>query len=429
MATATTLGRQWPALSEHKQLRFFTIFLLYVAQGLPIGFFQFAIPAWLAASGASAASVGLVVSAASLPWSLKLINGFVMDRWAYLPMGRRRAWLIGAQVGIVATMMSLALVGAVPEEAGLLAAFAFTANLFTTFQDVAIDGMAIDLIPDAERGRANGFMFGGQALGIAVGTAGAGLALAASGMTAAALLTGTIVAALLLLTLLLRERPGERLMPWSEGSPSDHALALHAGAWKPVLLGVFRAMRPLPTLLYLAGAFFASSALGIFYGLAPLLGVRELGWSNDAISNLSSIGNLVGAAVAVLAVGLLADRLGARRMVIAFCSASAALALFMLVERDLWSLPIFFIVFVVGYLLVDTAIRTCSCAIAMRLCDPSVGCAQFSLFMAAANLGISVGGAMLGTLEGWGGLSAMMTGMVAVNLIAILCFSLARVGR
>lgn len=32
-------------LSEHQLLRFVTIFLLYVAQGLPLGLFDFALPA------------------------------------------------------------------------------------------------------------------------------------------------------------------------------------------------------------------------------------------------------------------------------------------------------------------------------------------------------------------------------------------------
>src|SRR5688500_7030383 len=101
MASIVKAPAGWPALSEDRYLRFSVIFLLYVAQGLPIGLFQFAIPAWMAARGSSAADVGYVLSAGLLPWSLKLINGFVMDRFAFLAMGRRRAWLIGAQCLIV----------------------------------------------------------------------------------------------------------------------------------------------------------------------------------------------------------------------------------------------------------------------------------------------------------------------------------------
>jgi PAT family beta-lactamase induction signal transducer AmpG len=195
LTSAIRPNAPFPALSEHRQLRFATIFLLYVAQGLPFGFFQFAVPAWLAANGASAAQIGTVVGASVLPWSLKLVHGFIMDRWAYLPMGRRRAWVIIAQLMIIVSLLALAVAAPEPQDILLLAALGFLANLFTTVQDVAIDGMAIDLIPDAERGRCNGLMFGGQALGIGVGTSLGGATLASSGTTLAALMVAPVVAA------------------------------------------------------------------------------------------------------------------------------------------------------------------------------------------------------------------------------------------
>jgi len=46
--------RRW-ILAENRRLRLFTLFILYVAQGVPLGLFWFAIPAWMAANGADAA--------------------------------------------------------------------------------------------------------------------------------------------------------------------------------------------------------------------------------------------------------------------------------------------------------------------------------------------------------------------------------------
>jgi PAT family beta-lactamase induction signal transducer AmpG len=43
-----------------------------------------------------------------LPWSLKLINGPIMDRWSFLAMGRRRPWVLLAQAGMVATSVVMA---------------------------------------------------------------------------------------------------------------------------------------------------------------------------------------------------------------------------------------------------------------------------------------------------------------------------------
>ena len=55
-----TAADRW-ILGESRRLRLFTLFILYVAQGVPLGLFWFAIPAWMAANGASAADVGYVL--------------------------------------------------------------------------------------------------------------------------------------------------------------------------------------------------------------------------------------------------------------------------------------------------------------------------------------------------------------------------------
>lgn len=62
-------------LSENRTLRFVTLFLFYVAQGLPFGLIDFAIPAWLAQKGASAAQIGSILALAILPWTFKLAYG------------------------------------------------------------------------------------------------------------------------------------------------------------------------------------------------------------------------------------------------------------------------------------------------------------------------------------------------------------------
>ena len=75
---ATLIGGRGLILAQNRPLRLFTIFILYVAQGVPIGLFWFAIPTWMAANGAGATDVGYVLGFTSLPWTLKLVNGFIM---------------------------------------------------------------------------------------------------------------------------------------------------------------------------------------------------------------------------------------------------------------------------------------------------------------------------------------------------------------
>ncbi len=83
MVTAVLPGviaRPSLTLSEHRNLRFVMLFLLYVSQGLPFGLIDFALPAWLAQNGASAAAIGGVLAMIILPWTFKLGYAFIMDR-------------------------------------------------------------------------------------------------------------------------------------------------------------------------------------------------------------------------------------------------------------------------------------------------------------------------------------------------------------
>src|SRR5690606_19414013 len=134
-----------------------------------------------AANGASAADVGFVLGLTALPWSLKLVNGFIMDRYTLLAMGRRRIWLIGAQLTMVLLFLVCALAAPDVKDIVLLGVIGFAVNAATTFQDVAVDGLAVDIMEEEERARASGMMFGGQAIGMSLSTALSGAAIAAYG--------------------------------------------------------------------------------------------------------------------------------------------------------------------------------------------------------------------------------------------------------
>jgi PAT family beta-lactamase induction signal transducer AmpG len=67
----------------------------------------------------------------------------------------------------------------------LLTWVAFAVNVFSSVQDVAVDGMAIDVLPAEERGRANAFMAFGQVAGYSASAALCALALVAFGIKGA----------------------------------------------------------------------------------------------------------------------------------------------------------------------------------------------------------------------------------------------------
>lgn len=215
------LARSAPSpfsLSEHRTLRFVMLFLLYVAQGLPLGLFQVALPAWLAQNGASAGAIGAVLAMTLLPWTLKLFYCFLVDRYAFLAMGRRRPWIIASQLGIVAGLLAMAMVNPAIEQASLIAAFAFAINLASSMQDVAVDGLAVDVLPPEEIARASGFTFGGQAIGMSLSAGIGGYLIAYHGLPTALLALAAVTTAILVAITIVRERPGERLLPWTEGA-------------------------------------------------------------------------------------------------------------------------------------------------------------------------------------------------------------------
>lgn len=429
MATTVAVGRVWPPMADHRTLRFGMIFLLYIAQGVPLGLFFYAMPAWLSVNGAGAGAIGFVATMSSLPWTLKFFNGFLMDRFAFLAMGRRRAWLMGAQLMIILGLVAFALASPRPDQALLIGAFSFIVMTATTFQDVAIDGMAVDIVPDEERARANAFMFGGQSVGIAGGAAMTGQAIGTWGPTTAFLLVASVVAAIFMLIAFIREREGERLLPWTAGSASACNVAVQAKAWGPVFRHTFHSLSRRNSLLFGLALVLSGTTYGIYPALSSMMAAELHGWGEARIGNFQGIGNLVAAGIGILFGGVLADRLGPKRFGVGVLATTAAMAIAMIALQGRWSEPGLLISFMIGWVVFDVLKSVALLPIAMRLCDRTVGATQFAIYMALSNLGITFGSAMLPTLSALGGHVAMF-GFIALSFSLSIAFLLAaRVGR
>lgn len=417
------------ALSEHRNLRFFVLFLLYFAQGVPFGLIDFALPAWLAQNGASAAAIGGVLAMIILPWTFKLAYGFIMDRYAFLAMGRRRPWIIVGQTGLVAALVAMAIANPGVEQIGMIAAFAFFLGLSSAFQDVAVDGLAVDILPEDEIERVNGYMFGGQAVGTAGGAAVSGYLIAFHGLSAAALALAVIIAAILALVLIVRERPDERLLPWTEGTASQRNLDLHLGAFGPIVRDLFSAMFTRQTLILVPAFMSVTAAWGIFLGLGPLFAANILGWGKATYSGWGSQAFLIAGVAGGLLFGVAATRWGARRMFVVGALMAAAAAGAMLALQDQWADPAILIgaIFVFTTLTVLRAVTAGS--LAMRLCTPAVAATQFAVFMAILNLGRTLASGSLGWIDSLGGIPAMFAAMAVCSLIAATFAIAAKVGR
>ena len=194
-----------------------TLCSLYVAQGIPSGFISYTLIAYLAQQGFTAAEIGNMLFWVYLPWVFKFLWGPFVDNYHYLPMGRRRPWILGAQTGMVLTVVIIALVPGIESKIALLTGLLFFHNCFASLQDVAVDGLAVDVLSPEEFGKINGFMFGAKRFGTMVGGAGIGYFIGSLGIAGGLFLTVPMLLLIMCLPAFIRERPGEKLFPWTEG--------------------------------------------------------------------------------------------------------------------------------------------------------------------------------------------------------------------
>jgi PAT family beta-lactamase induction signal transducer AmpG len=146
-------------LADNRWLRLATLCLLYIAQGLPWGFTATTIPSYLGQRGLEAAAIGGALAMTTLPYSFKWIWGPLIDAFPIPRIGRRRPWIVFAQLMMAATILAMI---AIPDLTGDIQALAwmiFLHTIFNSMQDVAVDALAVDLLQDDERGRVNGMMY------------------------------------------------------------------------------------------------------------------------------------------------------------------------------------------------------------------------------------------------------------------------------
>lgn len=406
-----------PAFADHPKLRLLLGTLLYLAQGFPQGIFFFALPAWLIANEQSTEVVAMAVAAASLPWSFKFLAGLFMDRFSWLPMGRRRPWLVGSQTGIFAMLIVVAILNPLPSQTTMIIAIILTLSILSAVQDVALDALVVDLTPDEEMGRMNGFMFGGKVFGIAIGMAVTsyllehyGLATAMIGMAAFFIIPAGIGAS-------IRERQGEKLLPWTHGQRSPD-LVIKAENWVTILATTLRNLLKPQSLVVVA----VLLTYGIHQSLSDtsnsLFAIRQLGWTQSEFANFAAISNVVAGIFCIMFGGWAVDRFGAKR--ISFWSGIVAVPAmgWYLIDTTLWNDDRLFILWYAFKNIPYYLFYLANLVLAMRVTAQEVAATSFAVFMAVSTIGFTIAAAILPSLEDLGGYQAMFGASAALILVA-----------
>lgn len=266
---------------------------LYLSQGLPFGFFTQALPVLMRQQGVDLGTIGLA-NLLALPWALKFLWAPAIDR---IPGPRKRV-ILPLQVAAMVVMALLALGSSLP--LWVLAAAVFTTNTLAATQDIAADGLAVEVLPPEKRGLGNSIQVAGYRLGMILG---GGVMLIVFDKVGQLGTFGAAVAALALATLPLvffREPPR---VPGA--APAHRDALLHIWAARP---GAGRWL--LVLLIYKFGDAFGTGMVKPFL-VDKGFGLDDVGWM---LGVLGSAAGLTGAMIGGQAV----SRIGRRRALLLF---------------------------------------------------------------------------------------------------------------
>jgi PAT family beta-lactamase induction signal transducer AmpG len=416
-------------LTDRPLLRLFTLCILYVAQGIPYGFVSVTLAAYLAEQGMSVGEIGTLVAMGTLPWTFKWVWGPMIDRFGIPSMGRRRPWILLAQCGMIVTIATMALVPSMTESLVLIGWMVFAHNVFNSLQDVSVDALAVDLLREEERGRVSGFMYGAKYFGMFLGGAVLSRVLEYGGLPSVFFWQTMMLTGILLLPLLLRERAGERLLPWTRGSVQLKQSEQLSSSAMLLFRRLARAFSLRSTIF--AGIigltmFIASGALG---PVMQVLLLQDLGWDRVALTDIDGGYGVFLGIVGAVSGGILADVFGAKRIIaVGAVGLGMCYITFALMSPDVT--PVGWISWhsswaVTTYILTSTFFGTLVTAalfsMYMTVSWPIVAGTQFTAYMAILNLSTTTGQWLAGPIESLGIVTAfVLFGCFQIATVSLL---------
>ncbi len=416
-----------PPLSEHSFLRYFTFIVLYFSQGIPEGITIFAIPAWMAMNGKSAGEIATYGAVILIPFSLKILLAPIMERYTFLPMGRRRPWLLFGQLGIMCGLIGLSYVPDPLNNLTVLTIAVVCVHVFIMFQDIATDSLVIDIVPLVQQGKANSLMWGAKVVGTSSSLALGSWLINQYGFANAVFWMSFSLLCIMLVPLLLRERKGEKILPWSKGSTSPEAALLAVGSFGKLFssFGKVLLLRNLWVLIF--STFIIMAAVHYLRTLLPIFTIQQLGWNNVFYSNIYSTTNLVGGILGMVTGGLLIFRFGIIRMLQGVLFSAGLMVVFIAFSAAVWPNNNFVIVFIGLINLFTVLIYISILALSMQMCWKRISAMQFTFCMTIFNGALATGAALIGDLRdyfGWQGIFlifsiAVFSGMLLLRFVNV----------
>lgn len=171
MSAPTSFFRQ---LASTKML---IVFLLGFSSGLPLLLTSGTLKVWLARENVDLSLIGYF-GWVGLAYSLKFLWAPILDRFALSALGRRRSWMLAAQLALIAAIAAFALCDPSRSLTALATVALLTAILSAT-QDIAVDAYRREILSDEEMGLGASIYTYGYRVGMLV-SGGIGISLVGS---------------------------------------------------------------------------------------------------------------------------------------------------------------------------------------------------------------------------------------------------------
>ncbi len=370
-----------------KNGRLLAFSLLYLSEGIPFGFSAIALATHLRMSGVGLTEIGLFTASLYAPWGFKWAWAPLVDLIKFKRFGAKRTWIATAQAAMIGTL-GIVVFFDYSTNIQLLTTLIIIHNIFAATQDVAIDALAIKVLPENERGIANGFMFGSSYLGQAIGGSGALLIAGKFGFEFSfpfVLLALTLI--LVFVTLRLQE-PAEPITEKIQSGVSvfQEILRQMKLFLKELYLGFFKSgTGPLVGVAFSLLPF-GALALGLVLGSAIQV---DLGMDENQIAKLTMFGTVFAAAGCIIG-GWISDRVGHRKALGGWYVLTTIPTFFLArqfigVEGTAGvTIDLFFYVSI-AYSFASGLQQGTSTAVFMGLTSPAVAATQFTGYMALHN--------------------------------------------
>lgn len=346
----------------------------------------------------------------------------MMERYTYLPMGRRRPWLLFGQFGILCSIIALSFVPNPLDNLFVITAVVLCVHTFIMFQDIATDSLVIDVVPIEQQGKANSFMWGSKTVGVSVSLFTGSWLINKYGFSTGVLVMCVPVLLIMFVPLFLRERKGEKLLPWTKGQTSPDAALLAVDSWGKLFKSFKQVLLLGNTWLMLITVFITMSALHYVRTMLPIFTIQELGWNNVFYSKIFSTYTLLSGITGMILGAFIIHRYGIIRLLQGGFILMITLAVAMALLTTSWKDNNFVIGFIALFCTLLTLINIGVLALAMHLCWKRISAIQFTFCMTVCNGGLAAGAALLGYLRfhfDWPTLFLVFGVMIVVAMILL----------